>query len=365
MAILNQIPTLPHAGPIVAFASYCHADERYRKRLDNHLVLLKREGLIAAWSDHKVTAGKDLDVAISERLERAGIVILLVSPEFLASDYCYNIELKRAIERHEAGTARVIPIIIRPCDWHSAPFGRLKALPKDGKPITKWRSQDDALLDIARGIREVVNELGARQESTRPPDPGTLGRAQADDEKVSLAANLSITGYRVQSIGCPCLDLRLVCTSKRPAKIQAATLRIRGSHFISAFQRGYGRDFGYKPPQGRPDPNDSLGFNFIPASPQNSPNGFIIERDDACKLYLPALGLPLPLLADSPPEDLSVVVEYIDGRKETVLEGLAVHGQIQGLYEMCRSHELGCSFGNPAGHVWGRGHQSEPTSFHP
>jgi hypothetical protein len=317
----------------VAFVSYCHADERYRKRLDTHLSLLKREGLINVWSDQEITAGMDLNTSIGENLNRANIILLLVSPDFLASEYCYDIELKHAIEKHEAGTARVIPMIVHPCDWHSAPFGKLNALPKDGKPITKWRPQNDAFLDIARGIRKVVKELNTKSR----PKASTPTAEAGDDDKVALSANLSITSHLIQTTGCPSLELRLVCTSKRPAKIAGATLRIRGSHHISAFQEGFGRDLGYKPLQGKSHWNDSLGFRFFPVSPQNSPNVFTIEQDDACKFVLPGLGVPLPLLAAALPEALFVEVEYIDGRKETVLEGNAVHAQVTGLDEMCKS----------------------------
>jgi hypothetical protein len=89
----------------------------------------------------------------------ANIILLLISADFLASDYCYDIELRHAMERHEAKQARVIPIILRAVDWHSAPFGRLNALPRDGRPVTSWANQDEAFFDIVRGIRSVAEEL--------------------------------------------------------------------------------------------------------------------------------------------------------------------------------------------------------------
>ena len=89
---------------------------------------------------------------------------MLTSSAFLASDYCYDIEVKRAMERHEAGEARVIPVILRACDWHSAPFGKLQAFPKDAKPVKQWPDQDVAFLDIANGIRQVSDEL--REQKT-------------------------------------------------------------------------------------------------------------------------------------------------------------------------------------------------------
>lgn len=89
-------------------------------------------------------------------------MLLLVSPHFLASDYCYDVELDRAMQRHNAGEARVILIIVRPCDWQDAPFGKLQALPRDGKPVTTSSDRDEAFLDVARGIRRAAQELAGR-----------------------------------------------------------------------------------------------------------------------------------------------------------------------------------------------------------
>lgn len=124
--------------PIQLFYSYSHKDEKLRDKLETHLALLKRQSVIASWHDRKIGAGQEWANQINEYLNSAQIILLLVSSDFLASDYCYDIELKRAMERHKAGEARVIPIILRPCDWQSAPIGGLQALPRDAKPITDW-----------------------------------------------------------------------------------------------------------------------------------------------------------------------------------------------------------------------------------
>jgi hypothetical protein len=231
--------------------------------------------------------------------------------------------------------------------------------------MSQWRHRDEALDNITRGIREVVIELNAGSR----PKPSMPTGVAADDDKVSLSANLSIAGQYIPTIGCPCLDLRLVCTSRRPAKIEGATLRIRGSHLILAFQESFGRDLGYSPLQGKAHRNDSLGFRFIPNGPPNSRNGFTVERDDACRFLLPGLGIPLPLLAGASPEDLFVEVEYIDGRKEMVLEGNSVHAQVAGLHEMCETGRYALKLKvpvrmnldvlskTPPGHDSGRGRQ--------
>lgn len=131
--------------------------------------MLKRQGLIETWHDRRIVPGDQFDRVIGTELEAAHLILLLVSPDFLASDYCYDVEMQRAMQRHEAGEARVVPIILRPCDWHEAPFGRLNALPKDGKPVTKWTDFDDAFLDITEGIKRVLGVSGASSVSSPPP----------------------------------------------------------------------------------------------------------------------------------------------------------------------------------------------------
>src|SRR6266568_1087976 len=147
--------------PVEVFYSYAHEDEAFRNELEKHLSLLRRQGLITAWYDRLILSGTDWAQAIDEHLERASVILLLISADFLASDYCYGIEMKRALERHQANEARVIPILLRPVDWNSAPFGYLQALPTDAKPITTWRNRDAAFTDVAAGIRRVIEDLSS------------------------------------------------------------------------------------------------------------------------------------------------------------------------------------------------------------
>ena len=84
----------------------------------------------------------------------------LGSDPFVSSDYCWDVEIKRALERHDKGEARVIPIILRHIDdWHAAPFGKLQAVPTDGRPVTDWPNRDEAFADVSRHIRRAVEEL--------------------------------------------------------------------------------------------------------------------------------------------------------------------------------------------------------------
>src|SRR5437016_4520884 len=145
-------------SPLSVFISYAHEDESWRQQLEAHLSLLRREGLVADWHDRQIIPGTDWAQEIDEHLETAAIILLLVSSDFLASDYCYEIEMRRALQRHQHKEARVIPIILRPCDWQSAPFARLQALPRGGKPVVKWDNQDEAFQDIALGLRRVIAE---------------------------------------------------------------------------------------------------------------------------------------------------------------------------------------------------------------
>jgi internalin A len=141
------------------FFSYSHKDETLRDELETHLKLLQRQGIIAAWHDRKILAGDQWDREIDRHLERAKIILLLISADFIASDYCWGKEVERALERHNAKEARVIPVMLRPCDWRNAPFGSLQGLPKDMKPITKWRDRDTAWADVASGIRRIATAL--------------------------------------------------------------------------------------------------------------------------------------------------------------------------------------------------------------
>jgi TIR domain/NACHT domain len=143
-------------NPLSVFISYAHEDESWRQQLETHLSLLRRQGLIADWHDRRILAGDEWGRDIDEHLETAAIILLLISPDFLASDYCYQVEMRRALERHECGDVRVIPIILRPCDWQSSPFVHLQCLPPNGKALTEWNNQDVAFLEVAQGVRRVI-----------------------------------------------------------------------------------------------------------------------------------------------------------------------------------------------------------------
>jgi hypothetical protein len=167
-------------------------DEELRDQLEKHLAILKRQGVIETFHDRRIPAGNDLDRSISTELERADVILLLVSPDFLASAYCYDIEMQRALERHSRGEARVIPIILRHCDWHSAPFGKLLAAPRDGKPVKAFPDLDEAFLQIAQAIRQAVGGPG-----------GPAGAAAVAARAVAQPAARPAPGPRSSSLRLP------------------------------------------------------------------------------------------------------------------------------------------------------------------
>lgn len=155
----------PPPRALNVFISYAHEDEALRDKLEKQLAILRRQGLIETWHDRKITAGREWAGRIDAALRAADIVLLLISADFLASDYIYDVELTLAMERHEAGEARVLPIILRPCLWQRGVFAKLQALPKDGEPAISqtWGSLDEAFLSIAKGIAKAAEEIAAER----------------------------------------------------------------------------------------------------------------------------------------------------------------------------------------------------------
>lgn len=147
--------------PIHVFVSYSHADTNLCEQLAKHLKPLERDGTIRSWYDRQMTAGQEFPKEIFTQLETASLILLLVSPDFFASDYCWNIETQKALERRLLEGTRVIPIILRPVDWRIEPLKRLVALPKNEQPVTQWQDRDEAFLDIAQSIRRVAEELAS------------------------------------------------------------------------------------------------------------------------------------------------------------------------------------------------------------
>jgi hypothetical protein len=144
--------------PAELFIAYAHVDEPLKDELVKHLSAMQRSGLIRAWNDRRILPGANWNTEISDALNRCQIVLLLVSADFIHSDYCYGVEVKRALERHRHDEAQVIPVILRPCDWTDLPFAQYQALPKDARAVTSWSNRDEAYTEIARGIRTLLDQ---------------------------------------------------------------------------------------------------------------------------------------------------------------------------------------------------------------
>jgi len=147
------------------FVSYSHRDERQLNELKTHLSPLERLKLIETWYDRRIVAGEDFGQKINENIDSADIILLLVSSDFIASNYCYEKEMARALERHAKGEARVVPVIVRDVNWKVIPeLSRLTAVPKDGKPVHDWPRKDKAWRDVSERVQAIL-------EAMRDADP--------------------------------------------------------------------------------------------------------------------------------------------------------------------------------------------------
>ena len=162
--------------PIAVFYSYSHKDEAFCKRLQEQLEILVSNRLLTGWYDREMTAGTDWAGQIDENLDAADLILLLVSSSFLASKYCHDVEMTRALERHSTDEARVVPIILRPCLWQESRFASLQVVPRDGQPVTTWGDEDSAFLEVAKAIRLAAEEMRAKRISQviSPSVPGKV-----------------------------------------------------------------------------------------------------------------------------------------------------------------------------------------------
>ncbi len=145
--------------PVSVFTSYAHKDEELREELDVHLAMIKRQPAIKVWNDRQIVAGDEWDDSIKKELETADIILLLVSPRFLASRYIYDVEIKTAIERHEKRDAIVVPIILKTCDWNQTEFAKLQALPRNAEPVNQWDDMDEAFYNVVTGLKQVITAV--------------------------------------------------------------------------------------------------------------------------------------------------------------------------------------------------------------
>lgn len=279
-----------------AFISYSHKDESALDQLHTHLVPLQREGFIDTWFDREILAGSGIDSEVDEELRSCELFLPLVSPNFLASDYCVEREMQQALKRHEAGEIRIVPIIVEPCDWASSELRKLKALPKDGKPISEWTNPNNAYLDIVEELRRIV---GADEPeplpSTEPVAPSSSQnmshryRVQRDFDEVDRidfreAAYTTIHDYfRKATDEINGIDsLRGRFTSNQSDSFSCVVVnkaRNQDAAHITVFCRGDSSGLG------------DINYSFSEHSVFNSTDGSFYIESDEYELYLrPMLG---------------------------------------------------------------------------
>src|ERR1051326_2168069 len=144
---------------IKLFYCYAREDRELRDQFEKSLSGLKRYYHLGNWYDREILAGQDWEQVITEQLNSADVIFLLISPDFIASDYCYGIEMQRALERYREGNCIVIPILLRPTHWEEEPFGKIQLLPTDAKPITRWSDRDEAFQDVVKAISNSIKGL--------------------------------------------------------------------------------------------------------------------------------------------------------------------------------------------------------------
>lgn len=167
------------SGPLNVFISYSHKDKEWKERLIPHLNALIRQRYITLWYDNMILPGAEIDAAVLKALHESQIVLLLISSDYLASDYCYDVEMKEALSLREASGVEVIPVLLRPVDLTGTPFDGLKSLPEDRKAVSLFENHDAAYENIAKGIRKVAESWHRRPKPTRPKPTRINGKETA------------------------------------------------------------------------------------------------------------------------------------------------------------------------------------------
>ena len=175
--------------PWRVFYSYSHRDSELRERLTTYLAPLRQQKKIVEWHDRKIEPGADWEREISGQLDSAHLVLLLVSEDFLASEYCFGVEVERALARVKRGEVRVVPVLLKPCLWQESRFSELQIIPRDGRAITSWASREEAFVDVANEIRKLVSE----------PPPSPTQQSPEPNEAYRFDASLGLVRGQVRS----------------------------------------------------------------------------------------------------------------------------------------------------------------------
>lgn len=285
------------------FFSYSHKDEILRDELEKHLAILKRQGLIETWHDRRIDAGGDFSQEISSNLEDADIVLLLVSSDFLASDYCYDIEMKRAMDRHQRGETVVIPVILRPCSWHGALFGKLLAATVDGRAITKFPTLDDGFLEVTSAIERAIQKNPKKpvpEVATGPKVlPGASSGATLRSSNLIVTRQFSDRDLDVFIDGafnfiCNYLEESLRELERRNPGIQTQGARIDLRHLSAKIYREGRQIAGCRIWNGgRGSFTSGIAYSSnADSTSDGSYNESLSVKNDGYSLYLEPLGMP-------------------------------------------------------------------------
>ncbi len=199
------------AEKVNVFISYSHKNKKQCSEMIEHLSSLEHEEIIAAWTDRDIPPGAEWAEEISKALEQADLILLLISSGFIGSKFCYSVEMKRAIERHDARTATVIPIAIADCDWGAAPFAKLQGLPPDLQPImgVKGPKRDTVYKEVVAAIRQTAKSVAERKQSNNAG--ATIRMRSIEDRYHDLQQRLSEALFRsstiITAVNAACSDL--------------------------------------------------------------------------------------------------------------------------------------------------------------
>jgi CheY-like chemotaxis protein len=177
--------------PVDLFYSYAHEDEPLRDELAGHLKIMERRGVIRPWHDRCLTLGEKWDDEINVQLATADLVLLLVSADFIKSDYIWSHELDVAMKRHECGETSVVPVMLRAVDITDAPFAALQGLPTDLRPVTSWPNRDEAWTDVAKGIRRTVEQIRSKWTQMPPSPPAAIASAAPSEGGPSFSRRMT------------------------------------------------------------------------------------------------------------------------------------------------------------------------------
>lgn len=184
--------TVETKNSITIFYCYASEDSELRNELDKQLKPLIRQYRLHVREKSEISPGREWESEVQAMLDTAHIILLLVSPDFMTSASIYDKEMPRAIERHKAGSASVIPVLLRPVDWQAAPFSHLPVLPHGAVPVTMWPNRDQAFLDVAKGIRQVIADVNAKPA-------GSIRAREAEDPPPSLKESILQILYEKRS----------------------------------------------------------------------------------------------------------------------------------------------------------------------